>query len=150
MEIDRRYRTLMSRQLSKVYKLQHMDRQEYKGKRTLYCTFPLSTSQIVTVLSAPPTATLRPPSSLLQAPLSNVFSKPAGAPPSTRCILFGADENGRTSWMIVWLENDGDNRYVPDGESETEVGVSVCPVKVDICSCFRMSRIWISLSSAEA
>lgn len=53
---------------------------EVSNSRTLYSTRPLSTSQIVTVRSAPPTATRLPPSSLLHAPRLSVLSKPAGAP----------------------------------------------------------------------
>jgi hypothetical protein len=32
--------------------------------------------------------------------------------------------------MMVCEENDGDNRYEPEGESEREVGVSTCPESV--------------------
>jgi hypothetical protein len=93
--------------------------------QTLYRIFELSTSQMVTVLSAPPTATRCPPSSLLQAPLSNVFSKPAGAPASTRCMRVGDGENGLTSWMMVCDESEGERMKDPLGESVIEVGVSV-------------------------
>lgn len=50
-----------------------------------------------TILSAPPTATLEPPSSLLQAARNKVFSKPAGDPTRVRCIRDGLAEKGRTS-----------------------------------------------------
>lgn len=53
-------------------------------RHTLYTILPLSTSQIHTILSAPPTAARRPLSSLLHAARNSVFSKPAGAPLKTR------------------------------------------------------------------
>lgn len=40
----------------------------------------------------------------------------------------GAGENGRTSWMSVCDEKDGERRCSPEGESASDVGVSVCPV----------------------
>jgi hypothetical protein len=76
----------------------------------LYNTLPLSTSQIQTILSAPPTATLPPPSSLLHAALNKVFSKPAGDPWRIRCMRLGDGEKGRTSWMIVCDEKEGERR----------------------------------------
>ena len=106
---------------------------------TLYTILPLSTSQIHTILSAPPTAARRPLSSLLHAARNSVFSKPAGAPLKTRWIRLGEGENGRTSWTMVCEENEGERRYEPFGEREREVGVSVCPVRVYTCSFLRIS-----------
>jgi hypothetical protein len=40
----------------------------------------------------------------------------------------GVGENGRTSWMSVWLDSEGESRKFPFGETASEVGVSVCPV----------------------
>ena len=48
----------------------------------------------------------------------------------TRCIRDGDGENGRTSWMIVWDEKEGERRKWPLGERERDVGVSVCPMRV--------------------
>lgn len=81
-----------------------------KYQQTLYNSLLDSTSQIHTILSAPPTATRPPPSSLLHEPLNSVCSKPAGAPWSTRCIREGTGEKGRISHTIVCDENEGDNR----------------------------------------
>lgn len=118
--------------------------------RALYNIFPLSTSHTVTVRSAPPTATLPPPSSLLHAPRRIVFSYPAGAPCSTRCTRAGDGENGRTSWMIVWEEREGDRMKAPDGESASDVGVSVCPPRVYTCAILRRSYTWKGLSTLRA
>src|ERR1700730_12221433 len=93
-----------------------------------------------TILSSPSTATRWPPSSLLHAPFNNVFSKPAGAPCSTRCMRDGDGEKGRTSCMMALDEKEGERRYEPFGEREREVGVSVCPERVCTCSPLRRSN----------
>lgn len=41
--------------------------------------------------------------------------------------------------MIVLDEKDGDRMWVPDGDSDSELGVSVCPRSVMTSSCFRRS-----------
>lgn len=41
--------------------------------------------------------------------------------------------------MIACDENEGERRYEPFGERESEVGVSVCPVNEYTCSFLRMS-----------
>src|SRR5579863_1431131 len=140
MEVHCCYGTLVPRQLP--YQKQGYDkyRPEGAGHCTLYKILELSTSQIVTVRSAPPTATRRPPSSRLQAPLRMVFSKPAGAPVSTRWMRFGEGANGRMSWMMVCDENDGERRYEPFGDIASAVGVSTWPLSTDTSSCFRKSR----------
>lgn len=43
------------------------------------------------------------------------------------------------SQMIVLDEKDGDRMWCPDGESDSELGVSVCPRSVITSSCFRRS-----------
>lgn len=43
------------------------------------------------------------------------------------------------SQMIVLDEKDGDRMWCPDGESDSELGVSVCPRSVMTSSCFRRS-----------
>lgn len=40
---------------------------------------------------------------------------------------------------MVWEENEGERRYAPFGDRESEVGVSVCPDRLDTCSFLRMS-----------
>lgn len=97
MEVHRCHRTLVTGQLT--YRKTGYDQCRSEGavKHTLYKILELSTSHIVTVRSAPPTATRRPPSSRLQAPLRSVFSKPAGAPLNTRWTRFGEGANGRIS-----------------------------------------------------
>jgi len=92
-----------------TYQRPHTEKGERRGQ-TLYNTRPLSTSQIHTIRSAPPTATRRPSSSLLHAPFNSVFSNPAGAPWRIRWIRAGEGEKGRTSWMIVCEENEGERR----------------------------------------
>jgi hypothetical protein len=44
-----------------------------------------------------------------------------------RCIRVGEGEKGRTSWIIVCDEKEGERRHEPEGEREREVGVSTCP-----------------------
>jgi hypothetical protein len=95
-----------------------------------------------TVRSAPPTATLLPPSSLLHAPRRRVFSYPAGAPCSTRWTRVGVGEKGRTSWIMVCEDNEGDSTKWPDGESARDVGVSVCPPRVYTSAFLRRSYTW--------
>lgn len=48
---------------------------------------------------------------------------------STRCTRDGEGEKGRISWMMVWLEREGERRKLPFGETESDVGVSVCPMR---------------------
>src|ERR1700677_3408567 len=98
MEVHCRDRTLVPGQLpNEEGVMESIGPTEITALRTLYKIFVLSTSHIVTVRSAPPTATRRPPSSRLHAPLSSVFSKPAGAPVRTRWMRFGEGANGRIS-----------------------------------------------------
>lgn len=61
---------------------------------------------------------------------------------SVRCTLEGEGENGRTSWMMVCDDSEGDRRNEPFGDREREVGVSVCPAKVYTCSFFRKSNTY--------
>ena len=121
-------------------KVKHLHSEKsHEIQQTLYSTRPLSTSQIHTIRSAPPTAARRPSSSLLQAPFNSVFSNPAGAPWRMRWTRAGEGEKGRTSWMMVCEESEGERRYDPFGESASEVGVSVCPVSVYTSWFFRTS-----------
>lgn len=88
-----------------------------------------STLYIVTHRSAPPTATLVPSRSQL-AFLSHP-SKPLGAPGSVlynRGSSFGvvlAGEKGRTSQIFRVSSAAAERRWVPLGDSETEVTVSL-------------------------
>lgn len=86
----------------------------------LYKTFPFSTSQIVTVLSPPPTATLLPPSSKLQAALESVDSNPAGAPVRTRCSRVGETEKGLTSQTRTVESKEEERRWCEEGEMARE------------------------------
>jgi len=86
----------------------------------LYNTFPFSTSQIVTVLSPPPTATLLPPSSKLQAALDRVDSNPAGAPVRTRCSRVGETEKGLTSQTRTVESKEEERRWWEEGEIARE------------------------------
>lgn len=54
-------------------------------------------------------------------------------------MRLGEGEKGRTSWMIVLEEKEGERRYEPLGESAREVGVSVCPESAYTCSLLRRS-----------
>jgi len=54
-------------------------------------------------------------------------------------MRLGEGEKGRTSWIIVCEENEGERRYDPLGERARDVGVSMCPASVYTCSFLRMS-----------
>jgi len=41
--------------------------------------------------------------------------------------------------ISVWEERDGESRNDPEGEREREVGVFVCPVRVEMTACLRRS-----------
>lgn len=86
----------------------------------MYNTFPFSTSQMVTVLSPPPTATLRPPSSWLHPARDRVDSNPAGAPVRTRCSRVGETENGLTSHTRTVESKEEESRWWEEGEMARE------------------------------
>lgn len=55
-------------------------------------------------------------------------------------ILEGVGENGRTSWIMVCEDREGESKKFPLGERDSDVGVSECPPRLYTSSFLRRSN----------